>query len=240
MSQDSQPPTPLRIAPKAAGRPAKAERPVSCWRTWPKAGRIWFDQESHPHYQIRRTIKGKAYQVSLPAGLTEVAAGVMLGRFLDDPDGFDPRGEARPDPIYLDAKLVKEFLTWAKLYGGKEGKGTSAAWRGIQRQHLASVMASMYRCGWNDSSGAVSNENTPAYLLALPRSVSMTAMRVPRPVAMARAEYVLPDPLGPTRARRRRDKVLLAFWNMVLLLGRVRAHERRRPRAHHERGPRSG
>lgn len=35
----------------------------------------------------------------------------MLERFLLDPEGFDPRGELRAEPIYLDPKLIKEFLT---------------------------------------------------------------------------------------------------------------------------------
>jgi len=48
----------------------------------------------------------------------------------------------------------------------------------------------------------VSNVNRSAYLEAVPRSVSMTAMRPPIPVAIRKAEQVLPLPAGPVSAAR--------------------------------------
>src|SRR5438445_2871478 len=61
----------------------------------------------------------------------------------------------------------------------------------------------MYARGEKLASSRTSKSNgSPAYLRAVPRSVSMSAMRGPRPVAIASELYVLPAPLGPTSARR--------------------------------------
>jgi hypothetical protein len=144
MSDDRQAAVPLRIVPKVSGRAARASKAASSWRPWPGAGRIWLDRDGEPHHQIRRTIGGKKYQVSLPAKLSPAAASIMLERFLLDPEGFDPRGEVRPDPIYLDPELIKDFLTWSKHYAGKDEKGTSDKWRNSQRQHLAFWMEKLH------------------------------------------------------------------------------------------------
>src|SRR5690606_10357178 len=53
----------------------------------------------------------------------------------------------------------------------------------------------------------------PAYLLALPRSVSITAIGCPSALPIVSAVYVLPAPLGPTSARRSLPRLFFAFWN---------------------------
>ena len=52
---------------------------------------------------------------------SERAAFDQLERFLKDPNSYDPRGEERREPIFLDEKLAKDFLDWSarpKVRGG--------------------------------------------------------------------------------------------------------------------------
>jgi hypothetical protein len=67
-------------------------------------------------------------------------------------------------------------------------------------------MASMnVRGAYVSSSSTSKSTNSPAYFEALPRSVSMSAIRLPSPLATRSAVTVLPLPDTPTSAMRRRD-----------------------------------
>ncbi len=136
MSEPAGRKAPSKTASKGPGRPATASGPRSCWKPW-DGGRVWYDADGGPHFQIRRTIKGRKYQVTLPSGLTKDSAGAHLQRFLQDPEGYDPRGDVRAKPIYLDAARGQEFITWSQTYGGREEGGNSAPWVRTQKQHLA-------------------------------------------------------------------------------------------------------
>ena len=96
-----------------------------------EGGRVWRSVDASSLYFIRRQLNGHRYEVSTGA-TTLRGAMEQLKRFEADPEGYDPRGEVRPDAIYLDAKLADEFLAWSE-----EEKGNTARWVGQQRLYLA-------------------------------------------------------------------------------------------------------
>jgi AcrR family transcriptional regulator len=115
-------------------RRARVERPRSCSLPWEGAsGRIRYDKDGNPHFQIRKRIGETDYNITLPAGITATGALKLYERFLENPEAFDARGDVRKPPIYLTADLMSEFLSWSKRYGGRDEKGTSDAWRNNQR-----------------------------------------------------------------------------------------------------------
>lgn len=104
----------------------KAER--GRWEAW-EGGRVWIDVEGRRTYYIRKRVGKKRYEIRTPA--TYVTAAVAhLKRFLADPEGYDPRGDAR-EGVYLDDVLVDEYLEWCRE------EGQTLAWRTKKRGYLA-------------------------------------------------------------------------------------------------------
>jgi hypothetical protein len=98
-----------------------------------KGGRVWYDAEGLRVYVIRRQVNHKRYERSTHAS-SHRAALAQLGRFGADPANYDPRGEVRAPPIYLDAALRERFLRSSKEKG-KRGYGNSADWVRNQGYH---------------------------------------------------------------------------------------------------------
>jgi len=98
--------------------------------TW-DGGYIRKDGRDRDVYVIRQQIAGKRYEVSTRA-FTERAALEQWKRFQSDPEGYDPRGGVRPDPIYLDRPLVEAYLRYSR----KE-KGNTPKWVREQKKMLA-------------------------------------------------------------------------------------------------------
>lgn len=93
-------------------------------------GRAWQAPDRTITYYIRRTVNGRAYDVSTRA-TTRAAAEKQLARFEADPSAYSPGGDS-PDPIYLDAQLAEEFLRWSL-----ETRGNSPKYVKDQRHVLA-------------------------------------------------------------------------------------------------------
>jgi integrase len=91
--------------------------------------RVWRDAKGRPSYHIRKSINGTRYEHA--TGATNIASAIeQLRRFEADPEGYDPRGDARED-MFLTDELVKEFLEHSKA------QGNSADWRRKQKNLLA-------------------------------------------------------------------------------------------------------
>ena len=105
------------------------------WQTW-EGGRCWVDQDGRSTYYIRRRVGGVRYEVKTSA-TSERAAFAQLERFMRDPEGFDPRGEERREPIYLDGELSKLFLAWSKRPRKEGGAGNTLRWVTQQKLYLA-------------------------------------------------------------------------------------------------------
>jgi integrase len=80
---------------------------------------------------IRQQVNGKRYELSTRA-FSVRAALEQLKRFQADPEGYDPRGEERPESIYLSEELVRGYLAYSR-----EDKGNSRSWVTEQRALLA-------------------------------------------------------------------------------------------------------
>ena len=127
--------TTTRAAP--AKKTRADSKPRSSWRSWEGVkGRIWYDADGQPHFQVRQKINGHPYEFFLPSGLDHAAAMVKYKEFLDNPEGFDARGDVRGQPVFFTAQLLQDFLSWSKRYGGRKGTGTSERWRDNQRIYL--------------------------------------------------------------------------------------------------------
>jgi len=98
--------------------------------TW-DGGYVRTDAHGRNIYVIRQQVNGKRYELSTRA-FSVRAALEQLKRFQADPEGYDPRGERRPDPIYLNEELVREYLAYSR-----EEKGNSKSWVTEQRSLLA-------------------------------------------------------------------------------------------------------
>lgn len=79
-------------------------------------------------YGLRRTLRGRRYEVSLRV-TTGTAALEQLARFERDPEGWHPAPTQTP-AITLDADLVRDFLAFSKE------KGNSDPWRLEQKRVL--------------------------------------------------------------------------------------------------------
>jgi integrase len=108
--------------------------------TWP-GGRVWRRSDGKHVYVIRRMIGGKRYTASTHC--TSLSSAMkQLDRFMANPEAYDPRGEAPPEPIYLKVeirdgkvfanKLAEEFLAFSK-----NEKGNTREWLGKQARALA-------------------------------------------------------------------------------------------------------
>ena len=71
---------------------------------------------------------------------------------------------------------------------------------------------------------AVSKSITFAYNSALLFSVSITATLPPIPLAMSRAPIVLPEPVGPARARRNFAFLRSAFLKNTVMIILLKPH----------------
>ena len=80
-------------------------------------------------------VTGKRYTVSTQAR-SEPAAVAQLRRFEADPEGDDPRGHVRRDPIYLDVPLAKDFLVWSRKPKREGGRGNTPPWVHDQKMYL--------------------------------------------------------------------------------------------------------
>ncbi len=98
--------------------------------TW-DGGYVRKDARGRDVYVIRQQVNGQRYEVSTRA-FSVKAALEQLKRFQSDPDAYDPRGDERPDPIYLDKALSEEFLTYSR-----EEKKNTVHWVSEQRTLLA-------------------------------------------------------------------------------------------------------
>ena len=98
--------------------------------TW-DGGYIHKDARGRDVYVIRQQINGKRYEVSTRA-FTERAALEQWKRFQSDPEAYDPRGEVRQDPIYIDKPLVEAFLRYSR-----EEKANTSKWVREQKMVLA-------------------------------------------------------------------------------------------------------
>jgi hypothetical protein len=76
--------------------------------TW-EGGFIRRDRRGRPTFVIRRMIDGVPYKASTRAH-NEGAAVAQLRRFEADPGAYSPAGTPRKQPIYLDDKLILEFV----------------------------------------------------------------------------------------------------------------------------------
>ena len=102
--------------------------------TW--EGGYWrLDGRGRRVYVIRRQVAGKRYEVSTRAR-NEPAAVAQLRRFEADPEGYDPRGRVRPNPIYLDVKLADAFLAWSAKPKAEGGRGNTGRWVHEQKLYL--------------------------------------------------------------------------------------------------------
>src|SRR6266850_7407295 len=118
--------------------PVFPHSPGGSWRglmadrvgTW-DGGYVRTDAHGRNIYVIRQQVNGKRYELSTRA-FSVRAALEQLKRFQADPEGYDPRGERRPDPIYLNEELVREYIAYSR-----EEKGNSRSWVTEQRSLLA-------------------------------------------------------------------------------------------------------
>ncbi len=99
-------------------------------RRW-EGGYISKDKRGRDIYYIRCAKGSTHYEVSTGAH-SERAALKQLDRFEANPDAYDPRGDVRPDPIYLDKKLSEQFLAYSR-----EEKKNSKSWVSWQKSILA-------------------------------------------------------------------------------------------------------
>ena len=107
---------------------------IGQWVPW-TGGRYWLAPDGRRTYYIRRSVGGTRYAVNTGAS-TERAAIAQLEAFLKDPEGYDPRGAQRPDAIYLDEKLAKDFLDWSEA-PQPNGAGNTRKWVHEQKLYLA-------------------------------------------------------------------------------------------------------
>jgi integrase len=92
--------------------------------------RVWRDAEGRASYHIRKSIGGKRYE--LATGATNIASAIeQLHRFEADPEGYDPRGEAPREGLFLTEELVAEHLAYSQAVGNSVG------WRRKQKAILA-------------------------------------------------------------------------------------------------------
>lgn len=94
-------------------------------------GYIHRDSRGRDVYVIRQMINGKRCEVSTRC-FTERAALEQWKRFQSDPEGYDPRGEVRPNPIYLDVDLAQRYLKYSR-----EDRENTREWVTKQRAILA-------------------------------------------------------------------------------------------------------
>src|SRR5229473_1090936 len=99
-------------------------------RPW-DGGYVREDRKGREVYVIRQMINGRRYELSTHA-FSETAAYDQLKRFQADPEGYDPRGDVRPDPLYLDLELSEDFLRYSR-----EEKRNTAKWVREQKKVLA-------------------------------------------------------------------------------------------------------
>jgi len=113
--------------------------------TW-DGGYIREDARGRNVYVIRQQVNSKRYEISTRT-FSVRAALEQLKRFQADPESYDPRGEQRPDPIYLDEELVREYLAYSR-----EEKGNSRSWVTEQRSLLAWWAEHLRRVDLRDAS----------------------------------------------------------------------------------------
>ncbi|ACG73253.1 integrase family protein [Anaeromyxobacter sp. K] len=92
--------------------------------------RIWRDASGRRTFHIRQSIRGQRYEIA--TGATNIASALeQLRRFQADPEGYDPRGEAPREGLFLTDELVQEYLAFSK------SEGNSVGWRRKQKNILA-------------------------------------------------------------------------------------------------------
>jgi len=103
-------------------------------KSW--VGGYWrLDSRKRRVYVIHRQVNGKRYNISTRAR-SEAAAVIQLRRFEEDPEGYDPRGRVRAEPIHLDVKLADEFLAWSLKPKDQGGRGNTPDWVHEQKRYI--------------------------------------------------------------------------------------------------------
>lgn len=104
--------------------------------TW-DGGYIRRDKKNRAVYIIHQQVNGVRYEVSTRAH-SETAAHAQLKLFQSNPGAYDPNGEQKEDPIFLDDDLIKDFLAYSKA------KQNSNKWIGEQKRMLEALAAELY------------------------------------------------------------------------------------------------
>jgi integrase len=97
--------------------------------TW-DGGIVRYDRKGRATYVIRKMVDGARYTVSTRCH-DEAAAMVHYRRFEADPGEYTPGGTPRKGPVYLDDKLILDFLTHSR-----DVEHNSASWVHQQKAHL--------------------------------------------------------------------------------------------------------
>lgn len=99
--------------------------------TW-VGGRVWRDQAGRRTFIIRKSMRGKRWEVSTRCS-TERAAIKALERFEHDPEGFQAGEDVIADSLALDEKLVDQFIAYSR-----DVKGNTPRWCDVQKRLLDS------------------------------------------------------------------------------------------------------
>lgn len=78
--------------------------------TWP-GGTIRYAADGTPTYHIRRTLRGRRYEVSTRCATLRGAL-VELSRFEADPEAYIKKPEPVARPVVMDSRLVTDYLRW--------------------------------------------------------------------------------------------------------------------------------
>jgi integrase len=115
---------------------AKKKGPAGSTEPW-SGGYVLYGQDGRPTYYVKRQVNGTRHEFSTRAH-SETAASAHLERFERDP--FYRPGKIEDhgkEPVYLDDKLVGEFLAWSRRPKADGGKGNTPAWVAKQKIELA-------------------------------------------------------------------------------------------------------
>ena len=99
--------------------------------TW-VGGRVWEDKAGRRTFIIRKSMRGKRWEVSTRCS-TERAAIKALERFEQDPEGFQAGEDVIADGLALDEKLVDQFIAYSR-----DMKGNTPRWCDVQKRLLDS------------------------------------------------------------------------------------------------------
>lgn len=102
-----------------------SERPA----TW-QGGAVRYADDGTACYHIRRTVRGKRYEVSTRCSTLRGALS-ELSRFESDPEAYVKKPEPSVRAVHLDARLIEPYLTWCQ-----ETKDSTPEWLAQKRRVL--------------------------------------------------------------------------------------------------------